>query len=133
MKQDKNNLLLRTAAINTLSEGIWYKRIPIPLPVLFPILTKRPLLLDHLTGSIIVSPGLPLAVRVADRPVGLPAGRHRVHGDGEVDHVVPAEAEGLQVAPHRAHSHVLALLAPRALHKVRVCGSVSNGGNVQVN
>ena len=57
---------------------------------------------------------------MADWPVGLPARRHRVHGDGEVDHVVPAEAEGLQVATHRAHSHVLALLAPRALHKVGV-------------
>ena len=56
---------------------------------------------------------------MADRPLGLPAGRHSLHGHGQVDHVVPAETEGLQVAPHRTSSHFRALRAARTIHKVR--------------
>ena len=55
---------------------------------------------------------------MGDRPLGLPPGRHRVHGHGQVDHVVPAETEGLQVAPHRAPSHIRALRAAGTIHKV---------------
>ena len=56
---------------------------------------------------------------MADRPFGLPAGRHSLHGHGQVDHVVPAETEGLQVAPHRSTSHIRALRATGTIHKVR--------------
>ena len=63
--------------------------------------------------------GVPLAVCVADGPVRLPPGGHRVHGHGQVDDVVPAEAQGLPLAPPRTPSHVGPLCPARTLHQVR--------------
>lgn len=50
--------------------------------------------------------GIPLAVRLADRPLGLPVGRHCWNGHGEDDHLVSTETQGLQVAPTRITRHV---------------------------
>ena len=77
---------------------------------------------NNLMGNKIIKffpSGVPLAVCVADGPVCLPPGGHRVHGHGQVDDVVPPEAEGLPLAPPRTPSHIGPLRPARTLHQVR--------------